>query len=614
MQLRWYQQDAKAAFWNYLEVSGGNPALVLPTGAGKSPLMAGIAMDAVQKWDLRIGILAANQELVEQNAAKLRAMWPNAPMGIYAAGLRKRDRFDKIQYMQIQSVYDKAHMLGQFDLLLTDEAQRIPLDGEGAYLRFFADAQKINQRVRFGGLTATPYRLKGRAIPICGPEYILNDIAYEARIPDLIGDAYLSKLVTPGGLERPDLSAVHVKGGEYVEDELAAAMIPLVERSVRDMLARSVGRKAGIIFCVNVKHAEMVMHELRKYGESCAMITGNKKITPVAQRRQSIEAFKAGRIRWMVNVNVLSEGFDAPHIDVVVMKRPTKSPGLMYQQIGRGFRVVYAKGYAIDTVSERLAAIAAGGKDDCLVLDYAGNLLEHGPVDQIKVGMPSKKTGKREVETGKLKECPTCKALLPMSTRECPEMVGPDKKCGHKFGSAKPQHYDTHVDAPILSTGAGIARKIHTHQVSGVRYAMHAKPGKITSLKVTYSCGMRSFSEWMCFEHGGMARMKAVDWWQKRLPGSNAPRTIEEALTQVDSLATPISIAVDETEKFPEIKDYDFGQLAERGGESATADSSAKYSESSVSPPRSNTVPPVSTVPDWLLFAVENAGAGKRAA
>src|SRR5699024_6574729 len=126
--------------------------------------------------------------------------------------------------------------------------------------------------------------------------------------------------------------------------------------------------------------------------------------TPKAERERLVASFQAGQLRWMVNVNVLSEGFDAPHIDCVAMLRPTKSPGMYYQQVGRGFRL-------------------AEGKNDCLVLDYAGNVLEHGPVDAIKV-RPARIGGPSEVQTMQAKECPGCQALLAIGHRECPE-------CGH---------------------------------------------------------------------------------------------------------------------------------------------------------------------------------------
>lgn len=535
MILRPYQQAALDATWDFLRNREGNPALVLPTGAGKSPLMAAIASEAVQAWGGRVGILAHVQELVQQNADKLRTYWPGAPMGIYSASLRRRDRFEPILFCQIQSVANRATQLGHFDLLLIDEAHRIPLRGEGRYRKFIDDARETNPNLRVVGLTATPYRLQGRAVPVCGDGYVLNEVAYEARIPDLIRDGYLSPLVTRAG-ELPDLSGVKLRGGEYVEADLGRAMLAegLVERTVADMLTRAHDRRAGIVFCVNVAHAEAVLAVLQASGERAALVHGE---TPKAEREALVASFQAGAIRWMVNVNVLSEGFDAPHIDCVAMLRPTKSPGMFYQQVGRGFRL-------------------APNKENCLVLDYAGNVLEHGPVDQIKV-RPARVGGPAEVQTMQAKECPKCQALLAIGHRECPE-------CGHVFSTAEPEHLDRPVGAPVLSTEQ--ERVVNRHTVTGISYARHEKPGKPPSLRVTYRCGLRTFREWVCLEHGGHARARALQWWATRAGAGNVPRTVDEALEAAWSLPRPEVIVVDETAKFPEVLEHVFGEAAGEPG------------------------------------------------
>lgn len=525
MQLRPYQTEALDALWRYLRCADGNPAIVLPTGAGKSPLMAAIAQQAVQQWQGRVGILAHVQELVEQNAAKMKAVWPEAPMGIYAAGLRRRDRFDPILFMQIQSVAEKAHALGRFDLLLVDEAHRIPLKDDGRYREFIAACRRFNPDLRVVGLTATPYRLQGAAVPVCGPENVLTEIAYEARVGDLIRDGYLSQLVSRAG-ERPSLEGIHIRGGEYVERELNAAMMPLVERTCDDLVARATERRAGIVFCVNVEHAESVCDALRDRGQVAAIIhKGTKK----GERKKTIEAFQRGDIRWMVNVNVLSEGFDAPHIDCVAMLRPTKSPGLYYQQVGRGFRL-------------------APGKTDCLVLDYAGNMLEHGPVDAIKVrgARPGKAA---EVQTGRAKEC-RCGAVLAIGVRVCPD-------CGHSFASADPAHLDRPVDAPVLS----VRRAPTTHAVHSVKYERgKGKAGKPDHLRAIYQCGLRRFTDFVCLEHGGNARASAFRWWMDRAATSAVPRTVEEALPLAYGLRRPLTVTVDETDKYPRIVAYGWAE------------------------------------------------------
>ena len=571
MQLRPYQSAALAACWDYLRTMPGNPALVLPTGAGKSPLMAALASEAVQNWQGRVGIIAHVQELVEQNSHKLRAYWPDAPMGIYAAGLKRRDRFDKILFLQIQSVANRAHELGKFDLLLIDEAHRIPLKSEGMYRKFIDACRIINPALRVVGLTATPYRLQGQAVPVCGADHILTEIAYEARITDLIRDGFLSRVTGKRG-ECPDLSGVAKSGGDYAEASLAAAMMPLVPRTVADMLQRAAGRKAGIVFCVDVKHAEAVLLELRSHGENAALVHGG---TSKVKRSALIALFQRGNLRWMVNVNVLSEGFDAPHIDCVAMLRPTKSPGLYYQQVGRGFRL-------------------APGKLDCLVLDYAGNTLEHGPVDAIRV-----KAGRGKkaavVQTAKAKECPKCQELLSFGVRICPA-------CGYSFASADPAHSDRPVDAPVLSTDR--ERVVTTYAVNSVRYARHQAVGKPPCLRVVYSCGLRRINEFICIQHSGMAQEIALMWWQARSK-EQPPRTVEEALPMAWLLPTPKSITVDETGKFPEILTYELDMDASR-----ETPSDLRTDEAA----NEHALQRVRIVPEWLLSAVEASRTSKRAA
>lgn len=573
MQLRPYQQAALSTLWDYLRHCDGNPALVLPTGAGKSPLMAAIAAEAVQQWGGRVGIVAHVQELVAQNSAKLRAFWPEAPMGVYAAGLNRRDRFDPILFMQIQSVANKAELFGKFDLLLIDEAHRIPLGGEGRYREFIDGCRRLNPHLRVVGLTATPYRLQGQAVPVCGKGHVLTEIAYEARIGDLIADGFLSPLISRAG-ELPDLSGVKLTGGEYNEAALGEAMQAndLVRRTVADLLLRSAGRRAGIVFCVTVAHAEAVLAELHAAGEHAALVHGG---TSKGARDLLIGQFQAGALRWMVNVNVLSEGFDAPHIDCVAMLRPTKSPGLYYQQVGRGFRL-------------------APGKADCLVLDYAGNMLEHGPVDAIRVrGARAKAAAK--VETGKAKECPKCQALLAFGVRTCPE-------CGHQFGSPDPAHSDRPVDAPVLTSER--ARVLGVFEVDGVEYGRHEKAGKTPSLRVAYRCGLRRFSEWVCVEHLGLAGQKAVKWFGARGVAA-CPRTVDDALAMAETLPKPVRITVDETGKYPEIIEHEFA-AAEQSGAGATGEGSGTDGGDHEVLSDPHAVQRVRGVPGWLVSALES--------
>lgn len=530
MILRPYQSAAVECTWAWMRSNPGNPAIVLPTGAGKSPTMAELARQAVEQWGGRVGIVAHVRELVSQNADKLRQLWPAADVGIYAAGLRRRDRFNRVICMQIQSAANAAHLLGRFDLLLIDEAHRIPLKGEGQYLQFIADCRRFNPALRVIGLTATPYRLQGQAVPVCGESNVLTDVSFEARITDLIRDGYLCPLVTRAGRTHIDLSEVKTRGGEYVDSDLARAVdrSELVEAACDEMCDLASNRHAWIVFAVSVDHAEHVKDALLSRGVRCDVVHGDQE---KAIRDANISAFQRGELRALVNVNVLSEGFDAPHIDCVVMLRPTKSPGLYYQQVGRGFRL-------------------SPNKRDCLVLDFAGNALEHGPVDQIKVAKPRSKKA-AEVTTAPARECPTCHTIGPVSVRVCPE-------CGHQWPEPIRQMHDASANgAPILSDGA--RPEPSRHAVTDVRYLHHIGKSGIPTLQVNYTCGLRTFREWICLEHGGPMRLRAVAWWNRRSPGCEAaPRTVTDAIERTAELISPSAVLVDQVGKYEEIVGHDF--------------------------------------------------------
>ena len=557
--LRPYQRAAIDCLYNHMRMHDDNPAVVVPTGGGKTVVMAELIRDALTRWPgTRIAVVAHVKELVEQNADKLQRYWPEARIGIYAASLKRRDRFEPVIFASIQSVYNRAMQLGRFDLVLVDEAHRIPIRGEGMYRQFIADCQRANPDLRVIGLTATPYRLDTG--PVTGPDYILNSIAYEASVKDLIEQGYLCKLVSKGGAARADLSSVHVRGGEYVASELEAAVnrTELVESAVDEMLAYCQDRRAWIVFCASVAHAATVKDFLTVRGISAAVVEGN---TPLPEREATIARFQRGELRALVNVNVLSEGFDAPHVDAVILLRPTKSPGLYYQQVGRGLRL-------------------HPSKQDCLVLDFAGNILEHGPIDAIRVEKPKKRGDKAKVVTAPTKQCPACAELILASLIRCPE-------CEFEFPRVLAKHDRTASDAPILSNEQRQALT-NTFRVNAVRYALHEKPGGIPSLRVEYQSGLRTFKEWICLEHGGPIRARAVAWWKARMPAHLmddpgnylVPRTIDNALNYVHHLRQPTHIHVFEGGKYPEIVHHEFDEPdpgTESGNDSDIAKRAGDY-------------------------------------
>ena len=170
LKLRPYQEEAVAAIYRHLRERDDNPCVVIPTGGGKTPVMATVCRDTVGRWDGRVLILAHVRELLEQAVEKLRLVAPEMWMktGIYSAGLKSRDTEHPIIVAGIQSVYRRACELDVFDLVIIDEAHMIPPDGDGMYRSFLEDARRVNPDVRVIGLTATPFRMKSGTI--CEPK------------------------------------------------------------------------------------------------------------------------------------------------------------------------------------------------------------------------------------------------------------------------------------------------------------------------------------------------------------------------------------------------------------------------------------------------------------
>jgi DNA repair protein RadD len=235
---------------------------------------------------------------------------------------------------------------------------------------------------------------------------------------------------------------------------------------------------------------------------------------------------------------VLTTGFDAPNVDCVALVRPTLSAGLYYQMVGRGFRV-------------------HPGKADCLVLDFGGNVLRHGPLDRIKV----REREARGSGPGPAKECPACHSLIAAGYARCPD-------CGHAFPPPeRAKHEASASQARVLSVGVTTT----THAVRDVFYSVHTKrgagDGAPKTMRVDYRVGFNRFkTEWVCFEHQGYPRQRAAAWWGRRSPGP-VPATARQAVDIANNggvaLTTSITVRSVAGDEFERIIGYELGPLPE---------------------------------------------------
>jgi DNA repair protein RadD len=534
LKLRAYQREAIDGLYRWFMEQQGDPLLVLPTAAGKSVIQAIFVKEAIERYpSTRVLMVSHVKELLEQNTQKLLSVWPMAPVGIYSAGLGRRDVGHQITVGGIQSIHTRSLEMGIFDLIMVDECHLIPPSGDGMYRRFLDAQRKINPAVKVIGMTATHYRMKTGLLHE-GEHAIFDGIAYEVTVRRLIDEGYLSDLISKNGLVKADLSGVGTRGGEFIHGQLAKAMDKegLTKAAIDECMTLCHDRKSWLLFCTGVEHAHNVAKEVRSRGVTCATITGD---TPTEERAYLLAQFKAGHLRALTNCDVLTTGFDAPNIDAVIMLRPTKSTGLYVQIVGRGMRLF-------------------PGKKNCLVLDFSGNIERHGPIDRINP-KNKKKSGEPGEGEAPVKTCPKCQTVVMISVMQCPD-------CGHVW-EAKPVHEASATFADILSRR--FKPDVRTLKVDKVIYRLHTKAGKPDSVKVDYLCGMQVMTEWVCFSHNGFARSKAAKWFQDRCPAGFAtlPGSTKQFFDWIEGgmvLNLPTEITVNMGGEFKEITSQKFAQ------------------------------------------------------
>lgn len=557
MKLRPYQWDGICAIWDYFKNGGtGNPIVAMPTGIGKSVVIGGFVRSVYDSFpNQRVMILTHVKELIEQNFDKLFQIWPTAPAGIYSSGLNRRDLYNNITFGGIASVAKRAAEFGHVDLIIIDEAHLVSPSESTMYQKFILELKQYNPHLKVIGLTATPYRLGHGKIVEEGS--LFTDICYDSTTLEefnkLIADGYLCPLVPKRTELMLNVDGVHMRGGEFIAKELQNAVdkYELTETAVKEAIEVGHDRQAWLVFTAGVEHAIHTAEILNAYGISArAVHSGNKQFKMTdTERDNAIADFKAGKLRALVNNNVLTTGFDHPPIDLIIMLRPTSSPGLWVQMLGRGTRPVYAPGYDLDTLEGRLAAIEAGGKPNCMVLDFGGNTKRLGPInDPVLPPRKGKKKGDAPIklcENANNKN-QLCNTWVHAGARWCPE-------CGGEFVFQTKLNQGASTDELIK----GDLPVVEEFKIDHITYSQYVNKDKSPMMKVSYYSGFRMFNEYVCIEHEGFALHKAKKWWTERtdIP---FPETTEQALNVADTLQTCTSLRVWTNKKYPEIMAHCF--------------------------------------------------------
>ncbi len=539
---RWYQDEAEYSIFDYFQRGNkGNPVVAMPTGTGKSIVIANFIRRIFSNWpNQRIMMLTHVKELIEQNAEKLMSIWPTAPLGIYSAGLNSREMIMPIVFGGVQSVAPAirrtleendgrpSHLrhFGWRDLLLIDECHLLSDKESSQYQYIISELRAINPNLKVIGFTATPYRMKMGLITDNG---IFTDICYDVTGVEsfnrLIAEGFISPLIARPTRTEIDVSKVGIVAGEFNSKQLekAADEDQVVFNAVREMVEMAHDRSTWLVFATGIDNTEHVASVIQSYGLDVLPVHSKLKDKVNTER---LRAFRAGELRGIVSGQKLTTGFDHPPIDFIADLNPTLSPGKHVQKYGRGTR-----------------PSPETGKVNCLVGDFAANIRRLGPINDPRIpNRPGKGGGDAPVRI-----CEVCGVYNHASARQC-------MNCGTEF-SFETKLFSTPGTAEPLRSDAPI---VEYFDVQKVIYNLHEKRDQFGALakppmiKVSYFCGFQMFNEFVMLEHSGMAAKRSRDWWRQR-HSEEPPLTTYQALQRVSELRTPARIRVWSNKKFPEV-------------------------------------------------------------
>ena len=544
-KLRPYQNDAVDSVFEYFNSNNdGHPLVAMPPGTGKSLVIASFLKQVLERWpNQKILCITHVKELILQNYSKLITLWPGAPAGIHSASLNQKDLHSKIVFGGIGSVYRKASAFGKINLVVIDEAHLVNSRSNTMYAKFIGDLKRHNKYLRVIGLTATPFRL-GQGMLTDGG--IFTDVCYDLttmrQFNKLIAELYLVPLIGKPQKLKLDVSNVNVQAGDFVLKDLQLAVDKeaITKKALEDSLPMLQQRNKWLIFTTGIDHTEHVSKIANDMGISCAPI--HSKLTK-EQRDTRIKAFREGQITALANNNILTTGFDDPTIDFILNLRPTESPVLWVQMMGRGTRPVFDTmgNHDLNTYEGRFNALL---KKNCIVHDYGANTERLGPINGIQVPGRKRKGAKRPPP---VKTCPMCDTYNHISARIC-------INCDYEFQFENKLTLDA-SEANIVQLEEF---KISTFKVDEIAYKRHAKIGKPDSLRVIYTCGVRTFDEYFCLQHKGYVAKKARDKMRKRIDG-NPPVTVTEALALAEKLKKPTHLRIWlKARGYNEILNYDW--------------------------------------------------------
>lgn len=368
---------------------------VAPTGAGKTIMLSAVTGESIKDSDAKVCILAHRDELTAQNRAKFERVVPN--VGTSVVDAYEKSWGGQVTFAMVPTLARSSNLDGmpRLDLLVIDEAHHAVA---ASYRRIIDRVRDANPDARVFGVTATPNRGDRK-----GLREVFDNVADQISLGELIASGHLvppRTFVIDVGVQ-DELKSVRKTSSDFDMSEVANIMdrAPVTEEVIRHWKEKA-GDRQTVIFCSTVEHAAHVRYAFQAAGISAALIHGEM---PSETRKSVLADYAGGKIRVIVNVAVLTEGWDHPPTSCVVLLRPSSYKSTMIQMVGRGLRTVDP---------EEFPGVV---KTDCVVLDFGTSSLIHGTLEQ-DVDLD----GKTSCGEAPTKACPSCGADIPLASSECP--------------------------------------------------------------------------------------------------------------------------------------------------------------------------------------------------
>ena len=395
MLLRPYQEVAVSDACKALD-KHNNTLVVAPTGAGKTIMLSALVGKRHKKGK-RVLVLQHRDELVSQNKEKFERVNPLISTSIVNGTVKHWEGDAVFSMVQTMSRDRNLRDRPLFDMVVIDEGHHAAAP---TYTKVIDAVLKDNENAEIVGFTATPNRGDGK-----GLRGVFNNCAHQIELATLIREGFLvrpkSYVIDLGVGDQ--LDRVTKRGKEYDMEEVAAIMDrSVINERIVDEWKDKAGDRKTVVFCSTVLHAEHVCEAFLRAGIRADFVTGE---TPKEDRAEMLHDLEFGDLQVVVNVMVLTEGFDAPPVACVVLTRPCSQKGTMVQMIGRGLRIVDPEIYP-DTI-----------KTDCIVMDFGTSIITHGALDETANLDGSEKNAGGDAPT---KVCPECESEVASNTRTCP--------------------------------------------------------------------------------------------------------------------------------------------------------------------------------------------------